>query len=119
MGKFSIILLFVLVLGGVFSASAQSTRFEGAGALLNDPQPKVQLYPNPAVDFVSVKIEGVDHKQVKVTLHNIIGNPITVDVDAEQDEIRIKVKDLPAGYYLLALRSDELMFKGTYKFLKR
>jgi hypothetical protein len=34
-------------------------------------------------------------------------------------EIRLRVKELPAGYYFLALRDEETHIKSTYKFLKR
>jgi hypothetical protein len=37
----------------------------------------------------------------------------------DEHEIRIKVKDLDTGYYLLALKDDHAKLQGTYKFLKR
>jgi hypothetical protein len=33
--------------------------------------------------------------------------------------VRLKVKDLATGYYLVAVRDEQLQFKATYKFLKR
>ncbi len=80
----------------------------------------VQLFPNPAIDFVNVRLEHVKVNSVSVTLHNIIGNEIHIETDVvDEHTLRIKVKDLDAGYYLLALNDSQSKFKGIYKFLKR
>lgn len=85
-----------------------------------DLSKSVKLFPNPAVEYLSVKLEAPHAKQLKVALHSIIGNTVEVETETVDDhEIRIRVKDLPAGYYLLALKDDASNFKGTYKFLKR
>ena len=53
-------------------------------------------------------------------LHNIIGNALEVESEIVDDnEVRLKVKDLPAGYYLLSVKDESSGFKGVYKFLKR
>ncbi|MBX7127624.1 MAG: T9SS type A sorting domain-containing protein [Cyclobacteriaceae bacterium] len=81
---------------------------------------QVTLYPNPAVETVTVKFEQAQTAKVRMTLHNIIGNVVEVESEILDDyEIRLKVKDLPAGYYLLAIRNDDSGFKGTFKILKR
>ena len=80
----------------------------------------VQLYPNPAIDFVNVRLEHVSVSNVNVTLHNIIGNEIRIETDiVDEHTLRIRVKDLDSGYYLLALNDSQSKFKGIYKFLKR
>jgi hypothetical protein len=80
----------------------------------------VQLYPNPAIDFVNVRLEHVNATNVSVTLHNIIGNEINIETDiVDEHTLRIRVKDLDSGYYLLALNDSQSKFKGIYKFLKR
>lgn len=80
----------------------------------------IHIYPNPAVDFVHVRLEKVPARQVSLSVHNIIGNEMTVESEViSEHEIRIRVKELDAGYYLLALKDDEDHFRGTYKFLKR
>ena len=85
-----------------------------------DISKSVQLFPNPATDVVNVKLEHVNVNNLSITLHNIIGNEIRVETDiVDEHTLRIKVKDLDAGYYLLALNDAQSKFKGTYKFLKR
>jgi hypothetical protein len=58
--------------------------------------------------------------QAKLSLHNILGSEITIESEMiDEHELRVRVKDLPTGYYLLAVRDEATQFRGTYKFLKR
>ncbi|RAW00737.1 T9SS type A sorting domain-containing protein [Pseudochryseolinea flava] len=80
----------------------------------------VQLFPNPAIEFVHIRVDRLNSADVKLTLHNIIGNQVAVETDiVDEHELRVKVKDLATGYYLIAVRDEKLNFRGTYKFLKR
>lgn len=80
----------------------------------------VKVFPNPAIDYVYVKLESAKAEEVKVVLHNIIGNPMTVEIEVvAPHELRVRVKDLAAGYYLLAIKDDATGLQGTYKVLKR
>ena len=80
----------------------------------------VEIFPNPAVEYVHVRLEHLNLDNVKVKLHNIIGNEMNIETDKlDEHTLRIKVKDLDAGYYLIALNDDKSKFKGIYKFLKR
>lgn len=80
----------------------------------------IQIFPNPAVDFVHVRLEKVPARHVILTVHNIIGNQMKVEAEIiDEHEIRIRVKDLDTGYYFIALKDTDEHFKGTYKFLKR
>lgn len=80
----------------------------------------VHLFPNPATEFVDVQLDQFAAANVRLTVHNIIGNELTVETEVlEENLIRVKVKDLASGYYLLAIKDEESKFRGTYKFLKR
>jgi hypothetical protein len=80
----------------------------------------VHLFPNPATEYVHVKVEEFPAERITLTLHNIIGNEMEIETEVvNEHELRVKVKDLAAGYYLLAVKDDEAKFRGTYKFLKR
>lgn len=80
----------------------------------------VQIFPNPAVEFVHVRLDHVNLDGATVSVHNIIGNEINIDTERiSEHEIRIKVKDFDAGYYLLAINDSQSKFRGIYKFLKR
>lgn len=84
-----------------------------------DPVKLVKIFPNPATDYVSVQFEAPLAKTVKLTLHNIIGNTLEVESEIiDEHEIRLRVKDLPPGVYLLAVK-DEGSVRTSLKFLKR
>jgi hypothetical protein len=87
----------------------------------SDPGKTISVYPNPvADDYVFVRMDDLDARQVKLTLYNIIGNEIRTEVEVlDQHEIRMRIKDLASGYYLIAMRDEGSKFKGTFKFLKR
>jgi len=81
---------------------------------------RAKLYPNPAVEYVHVAFEEPVAKQSKLAVHNIIGNILDVEMETiDEYEVRIKVKDLPVGYYLLAIRDEHSNSRSTLKFLKR
>ncbi|HRI77957.1 MAG TPA: T9SS type A sorting domain-containing protein [Cyclobacteriaceae bacterium] len=89
-----------------------------AAVTVVEPVKSAKLFPNPAADFLSIKFEAPVAKTVKVTLHNIIGNSIDVESEiVDEFEIRLRVKDLPTGYYLIALK-DEGNARSSFKFLK-
>jgi hypothetical protein len=85
-----------------------------------DPVKFVQVYPNPAVDYLSLKFESAVAKTSKVEIHSIIGSAIEVEQEIiDEFEIRVKVKDLPVGYYVIAVHDPMNNTRGIYKFLKR
>ncbi len=80
----------------------------------------VSVYPNPAIEYVHVRFDEPIAKQTRITLHNIIGNVLEVESEMLDDhELRLRVKDLPVGYYLLAVRDEASNSRSTIKFLKR
>jgi Secretion system C-terminal sorting domain len=98
-------------------AVAQSS-FEESNSLQS--KAKVQLFPNPAIEYLHVIVEGVDVGNLSLVVRNIIGNDIPVEVELlNTNEFRVRVKEFSTGYYLLAMRDEASNFKGTYKFIKR
>lgn len=103
-----------------FTAFAQAQSAFEENAAGQDPQAKVNMYPNPASEYLHVKVEGVNVANLQIAVHNIIGNVIAADVELiGENEFRLRVKEFTTGYYLLAMRDEDSAFKGTYKFLKR
>jgi hypothetical protein len=116
------ILLVMLASVTVSVAVGQAPAPDGIQA--NPPQQElsksVKLYPNPAIEFVSVKFETPQAKKVKFNLHNIIGSEMPVESEVIDDfEVHIKVKDFSTGVYLLSIRNEETGLKSAYKFLKK
>ena len=80
----------------------------------------VKLYPNPAIEFVSVKFETPQARKVKFSLHNIIGSEMPLESEIIDDfEVHIKVKDFSTGVYLLSIKNDDTGHKSAFKFLKK
>ena len=85
-----------------------------------DPIKSIQVYPNPATEFVSVKFEAPQAKKVKLTIHNILGNTMDLETEiVDEHEIKIRVKDITSGYYFVSVSDTGLNSKSTFKFLKR
>ena len=81
---------------------------------------RIELYPNPATEYINVEIRESELTSTFIVLHNIIGNSIKIKPEKlSENKYRIEVKDLPAGYYLLSIKDPGTNFNRTYKFLKR
>ena len=120
----SLLKIFTIVLtivSGAFSLFAQDRVAQAAPATERiDVIKSVHLFPNPAEEFVHVKSEHIQASDVKISLHNIIGNQINAETEVvNEHEIRIRVKDFTSGYYLISLRDDKRNLTATVKFLKR
>jgi Secretion system C-terminal sorting domain len=85
-----------------------------------DLSKQVKIYPNPAIEFLSIKFETPQARKANLDLRNIIGNHLDTESEIVDDyEIKVKVKDLPTGLYLVLIKNDETGLKGAYKFLKK
>lgn len=118
MGSKRLIWTLAFIAFATFTAVAQQR--ESLSVQFPDPIKSVQIYPNPAVDVVSIKFETPLAKKVKYSVHNILGNSLNLESEiVDEYEIRIRVKDLSEGYYFVSLRDENSNQRGTYKFLKR
>jgi hypothetical protein len=114
------ILLLALFAAAAQTGWAQAQPEENTYTPERDIAKSVHIFPNPATEFVHVKLDQFPASKVKLTLHNIIGNEVEIETEViDEHEIRVKVKDLASGYYLLAVREEEAKYRGTFKFLKR
>ncbi len=81
---------------------------------------RIELYPNPAVDYINIEIRESELSNPQFVLYSIIGNKIKIELELISDnKFRIELKNLPAGYYLLSIKDPKINFNRTYKFLKR
>ncbi|CAN5386203.1 hypothetical protein BH10BAC4_BH10BAC4_13000 [soil metagenome] len=115
--RFTKVILFCVL--ALFSAQFVLAQQHDAFSQSQDPIKSVKIFPNPATEYLSVKFETPLARTIKITLHNIIGNSMEVEREIVDDfEIRLKVKDLPTGVYLLAVKNDGNS-QSSFKFLKR
>ena len=111
--------IFAFAVIGLTAQAQQKDEVTSAGSFQFDTR-SVSIFPNPAIEFLNVKFEAPIAKKTKLTVHNVIGNVVDVESETiDEFEIRLRVKDLPVGYYLLALRDEESNSRSTIKFLKR
>jgi hypothetical protein len=114
------ILYFIVILFLVAGSVGAQASYDAEQPERNDVSKVIHIFPNPAVEFVHVRLDNVNFDKVKISMHNIIGNEIGIETERiDEHEVRIRVKDFDAGYYLLALKDEQSKFQGTYKFLKR
>jgi hypothetical protein len=120
MRNLSLILSFFLLLFLSGTAFGQNQEVIAYAPEKTDLSKSITLYPNPATDYVNIKLSTLEASKAKVTLYTILGSELQVEKETVNDhEVRLKVKDFAPGYYLIAVRDEQLQFKATYKFLKR
>ncbi len=111
-------LIFLLLL--VTASEVTFAQGESGAPERVDLSKSISVYPNPATDFLSIKLTMLNAHKTKLTLYNILGNEVQAETEVISDtEVRVRVKELSTGYYLIALRDEQTQFRGTYKFLKR
>lgn len=112
-------ILLASVILALLASVAWGQSSELMSASTGDPLKTAHVYPNPAVDYINLKFDQPLAKLVTLELHSIIGNSLEVESEIVDDyEVRIKVKDLPSGYYLLDVKAPGAM-RNAFKFLKR
>ncbi len=121
MGKFKIIFISAILVMVGFVAKAQTDRaypsFSSEDLVIEN---KIQIYPNPSIDFLKITIEKSTLVDPKIVIHSIIGSKLEVYTEKmSANEFKVDVKNLPAGYYLVAVKDASTGFSETYKFLKR
>lgn len=81
---------------------------------------EVELYPNPAVEFLNISLINSQLKDVQFEMYNIIGNKIDLDIDlVSSNNYKINVKEFQSGYYLLIVKDPITRFNKAYKFRKQ
>jgi len=107
--------IIVLIAGQACYSQAHDESFH-----TGDPVKFVQVYPNPATDYLMIKFESPVAKTSRLAFHSIIGSAIELEQEAIDDfEIRVKIKDLPLGYYIIAVHDPQNNSRAIYKFLKK
>ncbi|MEQ8239457.1 MAG: T9SS type A sorting domain-containing protein [Cyclobacteriaceae bacterium] len=80
---------------------------------------KLELYPNPAVDYLIIQINNSTLVDAEFELHSIIGNEIAIQTeDLGGGRYRIPVKNLSTGYYFVVIKDESSRYKKARKFLK-
>ena len=115
-----IILTFILAFAGLNQGFAQDIGLESR---LNNTsltvENKIEVYPNPAVEFLIVQISNSEMKNVEFEMYSLIGNKVVIKPEQiGTDKYRISVKDFSSGYYFLLVKDEKKRFEKALKFLK-
>lgn len=72
---------------------------------LNAQEYILNVYPNPASSMVYFKVDGNNHKDVKIQLTDALGKTVkTLEVPENNGVIKLNVADLNAGVYFYTLQ---------------
>ena len=118
-----IFLLFVCIIQVTFSqnASVQDNKSELPKLKTESLQQgiDVELYPNPAVDFLNISLKNSQLKNIEFEVYNIIGNKLDFELDAvNANNYKINVKEFNSGYYLLIIKDPISRYNKAFKFRK-
>ncbi len=81
---------------------------------------KVELFPNPTINYLFVEIQNSNLVQVQFEMHSIIGTKIeVVPEELSSNKFRISVEELNPGYYFLVINDTGTRFNQAFKFVKR
>ncbi|MFC2125468.1 T9SS type A sorting domain-containing protein [Bacteroidota bacterium] len=120
-------LLSVLIVCTFFSLSLAQNSFrqEQGGELPYFQNDKIELknqidvYPNPAVKNIFVKIENSELEKVEFELYNIIGTSLQFEKEEiTRNHFKFSVEEFPPGYYLLIIKDPIQRFNKAFKFHK-
>ena len=100
-----------------FQAQAQDNR---GMASSGDPKVKVEVFPNPTTDYLTVDLSKLSLNDPKIEIRNIIGSKMVSHTeDLGRKQYRVDVQDYPPGYYLVLVRDDRSKFQQTVRFSKK
>lgn len=97
-------------------------RTEVVSAEMKGPVERLRAYPNPAVDQLTVELQGLEVGPAHLMLQDASGRILRVqevDLQGQQRTVRMSVGDLDAGSYVLALRQRNGILLGTGRFMKQ
>ena len=81
---------------------------------------EIELYPNPAIDFLTITLKNSQLKDVQFEMYNIIGNKLNLEMDLlSSDTYKINVKEFHSGYYLLIIKDPISRYNKAFKFRKQ
>jgi hypothetical protein len=93
---------------GTYLLDLNITRNIITGIFKNDPLKVLNIYPNPASDFINIDPRGLDKKIVGIRLFNINGQPVvTLNPETNDQLITMTLSHLSDGTYLLYLKLSD------------
>jgi len=122
---YSLLLILIVFITNI--ALAQDSQIDGNRSELPQikkeslqPSLDVELYPNPAVEFLNITLKNSKLKDVQFEMYNVIGNKMKFELEPVNGvNYKINVKDFNPGYYLLIIRDPITRYNKAFKFRKQ
>jgi len=84
---------------------------------LQEPITSIMVYPNPATEYVQLKLEGYFSETIKAKVFDIKGRLVLEQDFNNESEPILNVNELVNGVYFISL--EHLNFKDTVKIIKQ
>ena len=92
---------------------------------ITDPTPAgtgVDIYPNPATDFINVKLFGSEARKFRIEIINLAGTIVSstgMDFITNYNIVqRIDITNLTFGFYFVRVASDDAKINRVFKIEK-
>jgi predicted DNA-binding protein (MmcQ/YjbR family) len=95
----------------VFTKAETQNEAPTKSNLISDEQLNIQVFPNPASDYVRLEAQGETNQSYNLQFFSIIGEPIK-NLGQVALPYEIQLEDLPAGAYFLRLTNEKGEFKN-------
>lgn len=82
------------------------------------PQTGLQVYPSPATDQIQVALADPQTMIEGLALHNAMGALVYESAGLQQAQGSIDVRDLPAGFYVLVVKTGRETFSQKVQIVK-
>ena len=109
-----------LLLGGAYSVivSSENCELQSSPYLITAMEEIIssdiiEIYPNPAIDYIEVRLEDLIGQEVNITISDINGKVYLREETASLTEI-IELKDIPQGIYILLVESKTKSYKSRF-----
>ena len=77
----------------------------------------LEVYPNPAVDFINLKLHYAIDESLSITITNMQGQLVKQEI-MQQQTMQIDFSGLAAGAYLIMVKNTGGDLNNTYKVIK-
>lgn len=71
----------------------------------------IDIFPNPASEKVNIKLENLNSRNITILIYDLMGrllkDNIISNVESESINIEMDINDLPAGSYIMNIKTDK------------
>jgi endonuclease I len=90
--------------------------YDPSNAIYENKLSQLNIYPNPAVNFVSIQSQNIQLDNSEVIISNLLGRPVYESIYHEND--KIDLSGLSEGLYILTLVKDSYTFSQKLQIIR-